>query len=118
MHTPYISLPVSRGPDSSLGSPGSQVKNAVGIRYFNLPECELMHMGSAAVFKGPLPERLVYFHHCTDRETEAQNGTGCEGHLPEELFTWVKQVSLFPGGVNIWRIFHHSTPHGWFLGPP
>lgn len=26
MHTPYISLTFSRGPDSSLGSPGSQVR--------------------------------------------------------------------------------------------
>lgn len=36
------------------------------------------------VFKGPLLERLVYLHLPIDRETEAQSGTGGEGHLPEE----------------------------------
>lgn len=65
MHTPYISLTFSRGPDSSLGSPGSQVKNAVGVCYLHLPECEFMHIDSAVVFKRSLLERLVYFHHCT-----------------------------------------------------
>lgn len=94
MHTSYISLPIPRDPARPLGSPGSQVKNAVGVRYSNLPECEFMHMGSVTAFKGPLLERLVYFHHQTDRETEAQSGTGPESHLPKESrgVAGVKQV--------------------------
>lgn len=65
----YILLPISRGPAPSLGAPGSQVKNTVEV-----VTLIFIHMGSVTVFKGPLleMERLVYLHHCTDRETEAQ----------------------------------------------
>lgn len=43
-----------------------------------------MIMDLVTVFIGPLLERLVYFHLWTDRETEAQSGRGCEGHLLKE----------------------------------
>lgn len=87
-----------------LGSPGNQVKNAVGVRSFNLPECEFMHMGSVTAFKGSLLERLNYFHHRTDRETEGQNGTHPEGQLPKESrgTAGVKQVrSSTPSPVHL-----------------
>lgn len=60
-----------------------------------------MHMGSATVFKGPLLERLVYFCHCTDRETEAQSPVRGEGHLVEDLLTRVYSPSRAQ--------FHRST---------
>lgn len=79
-----------------------------------------MHMGSVTAFKGPLRERLVYFHHQTARETEAQGGTGPESHLPKESrgVAGVKQVRSSTSSPERLppRNFPQLVPRGHLMG--
>lgn len=99
-------LPISW---SVPGLSGSRVKNAVGGRYFNLPECESVHMASGAVFKEPL---LEFTSIIVQRgKLKPRAGPYVKATSPRsQKRSWAKTSQVFSSQSS--AAFHRSTPRG------